>query len=103
MNILNLLGGEAIKKQLFKKMAETAKENGFKQVLITIGEGGEFNAETLTDDFTVIKKTEKDFLLSFFEKNKTKNGVNYQDKVNTGKIDEIRNLDKVNILNNSVK
>lgn len=65
-----LLSTDGIKKQLFSKMAKTAKENGFNQVLITIGENGEFNAEPLKNESVIITKTEHAYFLNLHNKSK---------------------------------
>jgi len=94
MSLLStLFNNETVKKQLFSKLAQQAKENGIKKLLITINEDGTFESEVLPEGSEYIKKESLDFLKDFYEKNKTKTGLNWRDKINHSSIDEIKNLD----------
>lgn len=72
MSLINkLIGTEAIKNQLFSKMANEAKKQGVTQLIITIKEDGNFETETIKkeDGFLITKKSFS-FLHSLFQKSK---------------------------------
>ena len=70
MGLLQILGGEKIKEQIFKKMADAATAAGTKRRLIIIpDEGSEFQTETIDDDKIIVDKKEYDYLKNFFTEN----------------------------------
>lgn len=76
-----LFSNESFKKSIFTRMAKQAKEAGIKKLLITINEDGNFDVETLEDSKIIIAKQTFDFLNNFYNNNKNKTGINYQDTI----------------------
>lgn len=67
--IENLLSSEGMKKRLFSMLAEGARKNGIKKLMIEIKDAGDFETVVLKESDIIISKETLDFLKSFYEKN----------------------------------
>lgn len=76
-----MFSNESFKKSIFSRLAKQAKEQGIKKLIITIKDNGEFDTEAAGEDHTIVKTETYNFLLRFYENNKTKEGKNYQDTI----------------------
>lgn len=72
MSILNLLGTDAVQKQLLKILADKAKKAGIKQILITINPDGGFDSEIPKEDSLMVTKKTFEVLNNFYQSNKNK-------------------------------
>lgn len=76
-----LFNNDSFKKGIFARLAKQAQEQGIKNLLITIEDNGEFKTEVMPEDSTIVKTVTYVFLKDFYEKNKNKIGLNYQDTI----------------------
>jgi len=67
-----LFKNESFKKAMLSRLAGEAKKQGITQLLITIGDDGNFNAEPLKEKQIVVNEKTHEFLKNFYEQNKTK-------------------------------
>lgn len=72
MSLINLLGSDAVQKQLFKILADRATKAGVKQVFINIKPDGNFDSEIPKEDSVIISKRLLKVLTDCYEQNKKK-------------------------------